>query len=405
MKPIKLLKRFAATVIAAAGLLMSCGCTNGITQGGQIVDAEINNNNGTATATRAYKPIKKPGGGKFKLAYVDIDPYNETFRMLYYVIESLRDDGWISYDELPFDPETDSDSLALMDWLADNAESDYMAFDKTAHYYTTVSPQEEIYASLKQHIEVDKDIDAILTMGTSPSLMVEEFGFDIPLLMYAVSDPIGSGLIKSAEDSGNENYWAHVDSSAYSRQMQYYFDTFGFSNIGSVYGDEIVCALPDYRSVAEQNDFRITEYKLVREDFADENEYYTQLESIYRKMVSEDKVDAYILNTDVIPSVEKAAEMMKIFYDAGIPVVTQVGSAYVKGDAALLIVDPRDAVGTGPFVSNIIGSVFNGSKPGDLEQEYASSPFLTLNLDVADVIGFKPSFEMLIACEKIISNN
>ena len=39
--------------------------------------------------------------------------------------------------------------------------------------------------------------------------------FDIPLLMYAVSDPIGSGLIKSAEDSGDKRYWAHVDSSAY----------------------------------------------------------------------------------------------------------------------------------------------------------------------------------------------
>ena len=88
--------------------------------------------------------------------------------------------------------------------------------------------------------------------------------------------------------------------------------------------------------------------------------------------------------------------------DANIPVVAQVGSAYVKGGAAMMIVDPRDAVGTGPFVSNIIGSVFNGSVPEDLEQEYVSSPFLTLNLDVADEIGYKPSFEMLIACEKII---
>ena len=204
------------------------------------------------------------------------------------------------------------------------------------------------------------------------------------------------------DDSGNKNYWAHVDSSAYSRQMQYYYDTFGFSKIGSVYGDEIVCAIPDYTSVAEENGFTIVGYKLEREAFADEDEYYNRLESIYRRMVREDGVDAYILNTDVIPSVEKAAELMKIFYDANIPVVAQVGSAYVKGGAAMMIVDPRDAVGTGPFVSNIIGSVFNGSVPEDLEQEYVSSPFLTLNLDVADEIGYKPSFEMLIACEKII---
>ena len=401
MKAMKLLKRFAAAVLAAAGLMMFCSCEKDPTNGGKIVEAQVGSDGEITAINRAYKPIKKADGGRFTLAYVDIDPYNETFRMLYYVIESLKDDGWISYDKLPFDPETDSDSLALMDWLADNAESEYMSFDKTAHYYTTVSTEDEIRESLKQHIE-NHEIDAILTMGTSPSLMVEGFGFDIPLLMYAVSDPIGSGLIVSAEDSGNKNYWAHVDSSAYSRQMQYYYDTFSFKKIGSVYGDEVVCALPDYRSVAEQNGFEIAEYKLERESFEDENEYYSRLESIYRRMVREDGIDAYILNTDVIPSVEKAAELMQIFYDAHIPVVAQVGSAYVKGGAALMIVDPRDAVGTGPFVSNIIGSVFNGSDPGDLEQEYVSSPFLTLNLDVADEIEYKPSFEMLIACEKII---
>ena len=245
MRAIKLLKRFAAVILAVAGLMMFSGCGADGANGGNIVEAQIDGS-GTLTAiNRASKPIQKPGGGKFTLAYVDIDPYNETFRMLYYVIESLKDDGWISYGELPFDPETDSDSLALMDWLADNAESDYMAFDKTAHYYTTVSSEEEIRESLQKHIE-NHEIDAILSMGTSPSLMLEPFGFDIPLLMYAVSDPIGSGLIESADDSGNKNYWAHVDSSAYSRQMQYYYDTFGFSKIGSVYGDEIVCAIPDY---------------------------------------------------------------------------------------------------------------------------------------------------------------
>ena len=221
---------------------MFSGCGADGANGGNIVEAQIDGSGALTAINRASKPIHKPGGGKFTLAYVDIDPYNETFRMLYYVIESLKDDGWISYGELPFDPETDSDSLALMDWLADNAESDYMAFDKTAHYYTTVSSEEEIRESLQKHIE-NHEIDAILSMGTSPSLMLERFGFDIPLLMYAVSDPIGSGLIESADDSGNKNYWAHVDSSAYSRQMQYYYDTFGFSKIGSVYGDEIVLSL------------------------------------------------------------------------------------------------------------------------------------------------------------------
>lgn len=399
----QILKKVLAAAAAALICAVPTGCSKSISEQDNIVNVTQPGVSDGGSTTRAYQPVKKQDGSRFKLAYVDIDPYNETFRMLYYVIESLKDDGWLTYDELPFDPETDSDSLELMNWLADNAESEYMEFDKTAFYYTTVSTEDEIRESLRQHIEEKHDIDAILTMGTSPSAMVEGFGFDVPLLMYAVSDPVGSGLIVSGEDSGNENYWAHVDSSAYSRQMQYYYDTFEFENIGSVYEDEIVCALPDYRSVAETNGFTITEYKLVKDSYETEEEYYTELEKIYRKMIKEDKVDAYILNTNVITSVNKAVEMMQIFFDAKIPVFAQVGSAYVKSGAALLIVDPRDAVGTGPFVSNIIGSVFNGSKAGSLEQEYISSPYLTLNLDVANQIDYKPTFEMLIACEKIIS--
>ena len=402
MRFTKTLKKLLAAVTAGVCMCLA-GCGSGISDNDKVVAVTQPDSGDGGSITRAYQPIKKEDGSKFKLAYVDIDPYNETFRMLYYVVESLKADGWLTYDALPYDPETDADSLGLMNWLADNAESEYIELDKTAFYYTTVSTEEEIYESLRQHIEVDGDIDAILTMGTSPSVMVQGFDFDVPVLMYAVSDPIGSGLIESAEYSGDERYWAHVDSSAYARQMQYYYDTFGFKNIGSVYGDEIVCALPDYRSTAEKNGFRITEYQLEKDDFPSEEEYYAELQKIYKKMIDEDKIDAYILNTNVITSVDTAVEMMQIFFDAKIPVFAQVGSAYVKSGAALLIVDPRDAEGTAPFVSNIIGSVFNGSKAGELEQEYISSPYLTLNLDVADHIEYKPSFEMLIACEKIIS--
>ncbi|MGN1341296.1 MAG: ABC transporter substrate binding protein [Oscillospiraceae bacterium] len=400
MKIKKLLKKAVAVLIAFAACAGLSGCTGKIGENAPI-ESVSNNENNVAGAVRAYLPVKREDGRKFKMAFVDIDPYNETFRMMYYVIESLKADGWLTYDSLPYDPNTDSDTLEMMNWLADNAESEYMTFDKEVHFYTTVNTEEEIYDTLKKHIEVIKDVDLVLTLGTSPAQMIQKYDFDIPLLMYAVSDPIGSGLIKSAEDSGDSRYWAHVDSSAYARQMQYYYDTFQFTNIGSVYGDAIISGLPEYREIAEKNGFTITEYQVDRESM-EENEYYKELGAIYRKMINEDGVDAYILNTNVIPSTEKAREMMQVFYDANIPVFAQVGSAYVSDGGALMIVDPRDASGTSPFVSNIIGSVFNGSEPGDLEQEYVSSPYLTLNLDVADEIEFRPSFEMLIACEKII---
>lgn len=394
-----LLKRAAAAICAAAAVVSLSGCSK-LSFGGETVEV-VQPENGSTTTTRAYLPCKKKGGGKFRIAYIDIDPYNPTFRMTYYAIEGLKDLGWLSYDELPFDPETDSDSLELVNWLADNAQSDYLEFSRDTNFFAISSTEEEIYQGLKQNVE-NGNIDIILCMATSVSQLVESFNLNVPILMYGIADAVGSGLVASADDSGNDNYWAHIDSSAYSRQLQYYYDTIPFTNLGIVYDNEVVASVPDYRKVAEENHFKMTEYQLVRANYESEEEYFAALSEVYDRMISQDKVDAYVITSSLITDIEQAKKLMQKFIDRKIPVFSQIDSALVQEGAALMIVEPRDASETGPFVANIIGSVLNGAKPRELEQEYGSSPFLTLNLDVADEINYQPTFEMLIACEKVI---
>ena len=160
MKFGKMLKK-AASLIASVSLCVGLtGCTGQSGENGPV-ESVSSNENGAGSVSRAYQPVKREDGRKFKMAFVDIDPYPETFKMMYYVIESLKADGWISYDSMPFDPQTDSDTLAMMNWLADNAESEYMEFDKEVQFYTTVTDEEEIKATLKEHIEVKKDVDLI----------------------------------------------------------------------------------------------------------------------------------------------------------------------------------------------------------------------------------------------------
>lgn len=403
----KVLKTAAAVFTALTVCAAANGCSgsvrsiNGIGERGIAADVAFFDSGASSDIGHEYLPVKRTDGRKFKMAILCSDPYNEDFRTIYYVIENLKADGWIDYDNLPFDPYTDTNILEMLGWLADNAESEYMEFDRDVHYYITVSTEEEIHQSLKSHIEEKKDVDLVLCLTTASALMVEKFDFDIPMLMYGLSDPIGSGLIVSAEDSGDSRYWAHVDPSPYYRQVQYYFDSFGFANLGAVYIDEIIAGMPEYRKAAEDNGFTVTEYGIHREGM-DDDAYYELLAKTYEKMISEDKVNAYVLTSHLIPSTAKAKELLQVFFDANIPVLVQEGSAYVTDGAALMIVDTRDASGTAPFVANVIGGVLNGAAPGDLAQEYISSPFLAINLDVADAIEFHPPFEMLLSCERIV---
>ena len=403
-----ILNRAAAVFFATAVCVTVSGCSDEIDMGigsmgekGNTANIIFPDGSGSSGAVTDHLPTKREDGRKFKMAVLCNDSYNENLRMMYYLAENLKEDGWISYDSIPCDPYTYSNVLDMLGWLADNAESEYMEFDRDVHYYTSEFSKEEIYESLRTHIEEKKDIDLVLTLTTSASLMLEKFDFDIPLLMYGLSDPVASGLIVSADDSGDSRYWAHVDSSAYYRQLQYYFDTIEFSNLGAVYIDEIVAGMPEYRKAAEDNGFDMTEYSIDR-DSRSEDEYYESLAAIHQKMIEADKVDAYILTSDLISSTAKAKELLQVFLDANIPIFVQEGSAYVIDGAALMIVDMHDASGTAPFVANVIGAVFNGAAPGDLEQEYISSPSLTINLDVADAIEYYPPFEMLLSCERIV---
>lgn len=346
-------------------------------------------------------PVTKPGGGKFRIAYVDIDPYPETGSMLYYVLLSLKQDGWIQYDSLPVTADN-VDAKALVDWLSKRDLGPYLEFDSAANYYLAYQGEAVVGESLKEHA-AKKDIDLVFAMGTWPGKFVKSLNLGLPVIVYGSVDPIGAGIVKSAGDSGDKNIWAQVDPAAFTRQLQYYYNTIHFKNIGMVYHDEIVASIPDYEKTAAADGFKITKVqipKLVSNKPEDVDHYYANLKDIYRKLVQEDQIDAYLINTDVITDDTRIKELFQIFYEAKIPVFVQVGDNFVQ-NGALMVVSPRDYVGLGAFVASTIGAIFNGAKPGDLPQEYVSSPYLSLNLDIAEKIGFTPSFEMLLSSEHV----
>ncbi len=370
--------------------------------GGEMTSVDMSA--GAAQNRFPSSPVQKPGGGKFRIAYVDIDEYPVTGGMLYYVVESLKQDGWIQYDSLPADPEN-VDAKMLVNWLAGRDLGPYMEFVSSANYYLAYEGEEAVGQSLRDHVQNKRDIDVIFAMGTWPGTFVKSLNLNAPLLVYGSIDPIGAGIVKSAADSGDARIWAQVDPSAFQRQLQFYYDTLPFKNIGMVYNDEVVASIPDYEETARANGFTITKVKIDKLESssqADQDRYYANLKSIYERLIQNDKVDAYLINTDVITDNARMKELFKLFYEQKIPIFVQIGDNYIQ-NGAFMLVSPRDYKGGGAFVSYTLGAIFNGAKPGELPQEYTSSPYLSLNLDVAERIGFTPNFEMLLSSEYIYS--
>lgn len=347
-------------------------------------------------------PHKKADGSKFRIAYVDIDPYDVTGSMLYYVIENLKKEGWITYDSLPMSADK-VDAGKLVEWLSEQNLGPYIQFVGNANYYLSFQGEDAVAESLRDHVNNKKDIDLIFAMGTWPGQFVKKLNLNVPTMVYGSLNPVSSGIIESSSNSGNKNLWAQTDTAAFTRQIEFYYNTIHFKNVGMVYNDEVVDAIPDYEMAAKKDGFSITKIKIDKlksDNKADREVYYSNLAKIYEDLVKNKKIDAYLINTDIITDDSEISGLFKIFTEAKIPVFVQIGDNYVKY-GAFMEVAPRDYKGLGSFVAYTIGAVLDGAEPEKLTQDYVSSPYLSINLDVAKKISFTPTFEMLMSSENI----
>lgn len=394
--------RLASWILCFALLLMMTGCM-GSESGSQNVQQ------GVTVAEQSQQqnlsPVQQPDGGKLRIGLLDINEYEPASIYLYYVVEGLKKEGWITYDTLPFTP-TSMDVKAMIQALSEMDLGPYIEFVGDAAYYTDYEEESDIVASMQAHIDSEEGLDIILAMGTDPGLFMKKYDLEVNTLVCMATDPVASGIINSTEDSGDPRIWAQVEPLPYYRQIKFYYDILPCENIGMVYSDPVVAAISDYQNGADELGVKITKVQIEPQTVQTEEEaqaYSAMLMEIYRDLIENEKIDAYLLNADLLSSNMDVQPLLDLFAEEGIPVFVQDGENYVR-EGALLLVASTDNQGVGQFVAEVIAQVAHGAQPGDIPCEYVSSPYMSINLDTAKAIGFRPSFEMLLSCETIYSS-
>ena len=382
----------------APAFLCACGRSGNLTQEDYIrADKYI-----SRSQSKSFGPVKKAQGEKFRIGYLDIDPYPPSGEMLYYLVERLRDTGWITLSQdLPFNPQ-DTDAKELIRYLSERDLGEYLEFSMDACYYLAVDGEDAVRKSLDGHRE-KMDIDLLLCMGTWPGQLVKDMGItEIPVMVYFCVDPVGAGLSKTSRYSGQDNLWCHVNYMVYNKQLEFYHQAFGFVNIGIVYYDESVAAMRAYREVAKKEGFVITEVrtdKLAGTDNATVTQYYDRLREHFSGLADQG-IDAFMLGTDIIKDEDRIDELLSVFYENHIPVFVQNGEYFVQ-QGALMMVTASNARDQAPFATDTFSAILNGKKPGSISQEYLSPPYLCLNLDAAEKLGYEIPRTLLLSAERI----
>lgn len=361
------------------------------------------------SAETDLSPQRDQSGKKFRLAFLDYDEYLPASRQFFYILKGLEKHGWISEGSLPFTIEDiDSAEMSTKDMVEQLQKTDlgeYLEFSEGGFWYLGYDDPAEVADTLKK--EAGPDIDLLIAFGTMPGLFAKELELPVPMVDFSATDPVASGIIDSAQDSGNPLIWAQVEPSLPQRQLKYYYSVYPFQRLGViVYGDENVSGVPGIEQSARENGFSVVKHSIdmqPRNTAEEEDRYYSIVKSEISELLTED-IDAFFLTVDLINDTDRLKELLAPFYEKNIPVFLMDDVEAVK-DGGFMLICANEIKGAGQFVADAIAKILNGAPAGSLPCVYSSAPTIYLNYSIGKKIGFPMSFALLSSCDEIFTED
>jgi ABC-type uncharacterized transport system substrate-binding protein len=224
----------------------------------------------------------------------------------------------------------------------------------------------------------------------------------VPTIVISTSDPIKSGIVDSAEDSGRDHVMAQCDPQRFIRQLRMFHTLIGFEQLGVIYEDtpdgRVYAALEDIEVVAVERGFDIV-VCIAPETNLSEEEAVREAVRCYEELAPQ--IDAFFVTPHAGSSVKHMPEILTIFYDYDIPTWGLDGSELVKHGVLMSISDVTTDHARGLWYAEAIGKILNGAKPRDLDQVFESPKTIAINLEAASLTGYDPPASILIVADEI----
>lgn len=344
-------------------------------------------------------------GKKWRIGYLQGGDYNSYQQSLAAIVQGLMRLGWIQEGELP-KATSDKEVNTLWQWLATEAKSDYLQFVGDAKYDAGFDKEKrpKLKEELLQRLNTKKDIDLMLAMGTWAGQDLSGNSHKVPTIVGSTTDPIASGIIKSADDSGYDQIHAKIDPDRHRLQVRLFHDIFKFNKLGIAYEESKegrgFSAIDDVYQVAETRKFKV-EKCLVPFNGVPQAEAEAGVVKCYQELAG--KVDAVYIVRHPGVNLANMPKILEPLVAKKIPTFTQGLSDEVK-HGALLSISLADFSYIGDFYAKTIAKIFNGAKPRNLTQTFQNPPKIAINLKTAQMIGYDPSVDIVGAADEIFTD-
>ena len=347
---------------------------------------------------------KTNDGKKWRIGYYEGGAYIDYQKIFTETIKGLMKIGWIEQAEIP--PQKGEQTKELWAWLNTQAKSEYIEFIKDGHYSADWDDKtrEKTAAAVIQRLNRKSDIDLMIAMGTWAGQDLANDKHKTWTEVISASDPIAAGIVKSVKDSGYPYLHAQVDPFRYERQVRVFHDIIEFKKMGICYEDteagRSYAAIDKVEKVAKERGFEIVR-AYTKSDVADVKIAEESVKNAFRELVG--KCDAIYVTVQGGVSYRSIPALVEIANESEIPTFSQSGSEEVKY-GFLASLSQAGFKYIGQFHAEILAKMFNGAEPGELEQLFEEPPKIAINIKTAEVIGFNPPVDIMLAADEIFND-
>lgn len=348
------------------------------------------------------KPVRKADGRKWRIGYLEGGPYENYQATLRAFITRLAETGWI---EIPAFPQVNdnAETRTLWNWLSADIKSDFLEFPADAHWTGEWNGKQrkQNKKNAIERLNAAKDIDLMMAFGTYAGLDLANSLHQVPTMLFSTSDPVRSGIVKSAAESGHAHFHACVDPEKYQRQIRLFHTVAGFKRLGIAFQDtpagRTYAALDDVRKVAGELNFEVVECAYpIQKAYSEEER--KRLLACHRSVA--EKCDAFYLTIQTGVTLETLPELLAPFFEHRIPTFSQ-GRTFEVRHGVLMSLAQQNFRSVAKFHARIFSRILHGENPGGLPQLFEDKQEIAINLETAKKIGFNFPLDILAGAKEI----
>lgn len=358
------------------------------------------------SSEEAPEPRAKADGRPYRVAVVQSGDYYFYNAVLTSIHAGLADLQWVAPGNAQPSVASSIPSL-LSAW---NQGASPLIFDPDLYLDLQFTTDPVPPPALLALLDGTRGADAVLSLGTVAGVLVaraaREGRVRVPVLVESASDPVGSGIVASVEDSGHDKVTATFDPEEYERQIRLFYRIAGFRRLGMIYTDSepgrAYAALSTVERVAAELGFRIVADTGVLEDPPDESQL-AEAERAYVaafERLSRSGVDAIYLTIQAGLTERTVPLLHELAVKHRVPTFAMEGTDHVR--LGILAGESRNVlVFEGRFSASKLVRVLTGQSPRSLPQVMVHTPHIALNLTTARNMGFTVPAEVLLEADEV----